>query len=408
MPIDPERATVALADTKWFGHHPTYFREFVASLRRLGAFVIALCPQPAELEPREGVWPGKLTSPNHSLILSSRDNDPASTFTRWWRVRQALDAAEDRCGRRADLVFFPYLDNFLRLLPAPIVPDLVLGRPWSGLYFRNQHLGQPLNGAASRLRALAKGDVLLRGKCALPLLGVLDERFNGVLLERSGREAIQFPDITDETAPSSPSPLAITLLERAAGRPIIGLAGSLEKRKGLLTLLRAAEASARAGDALFYAAAGPFAAETFTAEEMAFIEETRERLAASLYLDIPGARIPDGAPYNSIFQAFSIAWAAYENFQGSSNTLTKAALFAKPVLASEGECIGQRVREYRLGAAFPESDAAAARAAIHQVLREEAAGNAARRYEDYRHFHSRPQLDAVFRRLLESLPSRPA
>ncbi len=55
MPIDPERATVALADTKWFGHHPTYFREFAASLRRLGVFVIALCPQPAELEARKGV-----------------------------------------------------------------------------------------------------------------------------------------------------------------------------------------------------------------------------------------------------------------------------------------------------------------------------------------------------------------
>jgi hypothetical protein len=72
--------TVALADTRWFGHHPTYFREFVASLRRLGARVIALCQQPDDLDADDGVLLERNPAPPASIWFSYRDNDPLATL----------------------------------------------------------------------------------------------------------------------------------------------------------------------------------------------------------------------------------------------------------------------------------------------------------------------------------------
>ncbi len=396
MSVDPSLLTVALADTRWVGHHPTFFREFLASLRRLGACVLALCPHPEDLRQEHDVTAVRLQSPSRSLLIQGRDNDPLSTLWRWVRTRQALEQAEAKSGRRADAVFFPYLDNYLRFLPAPAVPDAVLGVPWSGLYFRNQHFGWPPNGTRTAFKRFIKGDTLLRCRTALPLLGVLDERFADALRARTGREALPFPDITDETAPTVPTPLADAVRRQAAGRPVIGLAGSLEKRKGLLTLLRVALA-AKGQAPWFFVAAGPFSAETFTARELAWIEEARRALGDSLYFDPAGGRIPDGEPYNALFQTFDVAWAAYEEFEGSSNTLTKAALFRKPVLATEGECIAGRVRAFRLGECFPEGDSTRARDALHAILN---APHAERDFANYRAFHSRPQLDETFRKLL--------
>ncbi len=399
---------VALADTRWFGHHPTYFREFVASLRRIGAVVIALCPEPSALAADERVHARPLRSPNHSVLSSRLDNDPAATLLRWWNTRRTLDAAEDACGHRADLVFFPYLDNYLRYLPGPTLPATILGRPWSGLYFRNQHLGWLPNGRLTALKKAAKGDRGLKAtKHGAPPLGVLDERFNGPLAALTGREIVPFPDITDGTPPTAPTALAEKIRRQAAGRPVIGLAGGLERRKGLLTLLRLALA-ARGREDWFFAAVGPFARETFSAAELDFIRHAREQLGGSLHLDPAGGRIPDGEPYNAVVQTFAVAWAAYEQFQGSSNTLTKAALFGKPVVATRGECIASRVDAFDLGNTFAEADEHGALDAVRAVLAgKKTDGTPLRpRFADYAAFHSRPQLDETFRHLLARVPAR--
>jgi hypothetical protein len=402
VPAELATPTVALADIRWSGHHATYFREFVASLHRLEVFVIALCPRPEDLTPGPRLTTGTLRAPQHSLFTDRVNNDPATTVLRWLRTRHALEVGERRSGRRADLVFFPYLDDYLRFLPVSTAPEILLGRRWSGLYFRNHHLGWAGDDKCASLKRLAKGDRILRSRSALPLVGVLDERFNAELAAQSGRSARQFPDITDETLPTSPTALSETLLAQARGRPIIGLAGSLEKRKGLLTLLRIAEASS-GREPWFFAAVGSFMAGTYSAREIAWIEQVRSRLGGSLYLDLPGGHIPDGAEYNAAFQTFDIAWAAYEDFQGSSNTLTKAALFEKPVLASEGECVAARVSEFRLGESFPARDVEAGRAAIRRILAERERGAVPRLFADYRRFHSRPQLDEIFRQMIGSL-----
>jgi hypothetical protein len=62
------------------------------------------------------------------------------------------------------------------------------------------------------------------------------------------------------------------------------------------------------------------------------------------------AYIEDERELNSIIAAADILYAVYDDFRPSSNTLTKAAMFNKPVMVSDRYLMGERVRRYRTGA----------------------------------------------------------
>ena len=398
--------TIALVETRWVGHHPTFFREFVASLRRIGVRVLALCPQPNALAADPGVQAAALEVPHGSLLLKNRDHDPLTTLWRWYRAGRTLDALEDRTGWRAEAVFFTYLDNFVRFLPIPGAPSLLLGRPWTGLYFRNDHLAWSRRGPVNRLKHLAKGDGIFRSGSLHAPLTVLDERFDEPLRAISGRTIRHFPDITDETAPSAPTAEATGLKRLAAGRPIVGMAGGLEKRKGLLTFVRTAAAARAAGRPWFFAAKGPMLHQTFSPAELAWLRETVPTLTDVLHLDVEStARINDGADYNALVQAFDVMWVAYEEFNGSSNTLTKAALFEKPVLATAGECIGSRVENFGLGLTIAEGSVPEALDGIGALLKGQGRDGRSLQpqWAEYRSLHTRAHLDRCFQEIVDGL-----
>jgi hypothetical protein len=244
--------TVVLADTRWAGHHQTYLLELTAALLRCGVRIILMCVHPeliferlaaAGIEASDERLRGIVFhAANRSIVSKSRDHDPLTTVLRWQRTGKLIREFEASSGWKADLVFLPYLDSYLRFLPLGFAPDILLGLPWSGLYFRNHHLAH----IHSPLTLAAKGDYLLRSASCLAVC-VLDERFNERISELSGgKQVIDFPDMTDETAPTEVVPEAAEILKLAAGRKIIGLI-SMEKRKGLLTLLKTALAAKEAG-----------------------------------------------------------------------------------------------------------------------------------------------------------------
>jgi hypothetical protein len=401
--------TVALADTRWGGHHPTYLREFTASLLRLGARVVLLCERPDEILaalPPEAdasrVLPIPFSHTNEAFFDRRRDHDPVSTLSRWFATGKAIRQAERELGTLIDLVFFPYLDSYIRFAPLPVLPSVALGRPWSGLYFRNAHLEPGHPSGSDWLRRAAKGDHILsspdcRGIC------VLDERFNDLLAEASGHEVHAFPDMTDESPPVPNHPVALEIRAKAAGRKIIGLI-AMEKRKGLLTLIRAAEIARQLREPWYFVATGPFARATFSEDELRLCEETAADAGIdNLHLDLAGHRIQDGTPYNSIFTSFDVIWAAYEDFEGSSNALTKAAAFRIPLVATAGQCVGARVEHFQLGNVFPQADAEAAVAAIRDTLalRRPDGSPLKPAYADYHRRHSRERLDEIFQHLLD-------
>jgi glycosyltransferase involved in cell wall biosynthesis len=400
----PEK-TVALIDPVWVGHHPMYFTQFTGSFLRAGARVIGLCPDPqgalanlraafpdADLDGRVRMF--NLRTGKRSFFNGRFEGDPARTFDRWRKAADALADAQSASGWQADLMYFPYLDSYLRFMPLPILPEMLIHLPWSGLYLRNHHHGEKPS-FAKRLRLLAKGDAIFRSRTCLEV-GVLDERFIPAMEQLTGKRVIAYPDVTQEGMPPAPTALAEEIRNRAAGRPVIGIIG-LEKRKGFLTLLRTAKLAKEREIPAFFVCAGIYPPGEYTEEERSEISALTEDVSDILHFNPDSGRIASEADYNSLFSVFDIAWAAYEDFQGSSGTLSKAALFGKTCIATAGECVGQRVERYRMGMTIKQGSAEAALEAIRQL----AVAKLEPRFADYREDHSLARLDSILANLLE-------
>jgi glycosyltransferase involved in cell wall biosynthesis len=404
-----EGKLVAVVDPIWEGHHPMYFAQFAASFLRHGARVIAACPDPDDAK-RELIAVAGQTAVDEKVIFKTLEpvqrslfngrfeGDPLRTAERWKHAAEVISGGETELGKVVDLVYFPYLDTYLRFLPFAMAPEIFLGRSWSGLYLRNHHHG---NAASWKqwLVLLGKGDALLRSdSCAG--IGVLDERFIPQMERHSGKRVRLYPDFTNAALPEKPTALALDVLRKAGGRKIIGIIG-MERRKGILTLLRTAELAGKRGLPLYFVCAGRIFRDEFTQDEWDWIRSFDGQKKENVHLDLSAGRIPSEEEVNSLFSVFQIAWAAYENFQGSSNTLGKAAAFEIPCLASDGGCIGRRIRKYGTGLTIPEGDAERALEAISNMVEQPPAG----RYEDFRKLHSIQQLHQLLGELLDGLSS---
>jgi hypothetical protein len=401
--------TVALVDPLWIGHHPMYFSQFTASFLRSGARVIGLCPEPdaARRDLLQVVDPEivadrvhfhRLPAGGRSFFNGRFEGDPVRTFARWRTAADTLTAAEATCGLRADLVYFPYLDSYLRFLPFPAIPRFLLNRPWSGLYLRNHHHGETPSLKKS-LRLLAKGDALLRSDFCRGI-GVLDERFIPAMEKPGGIRITAYPDVTQTDLPEHPYALALEIQRKAAGRTIVGMIG-LERRKGFLTLLRTAKLAREADLPYYFVCAGKIHLAEFTDAEQVEIRQLSEGVV-NVHFDPAADRIPSEADYNSLFRTFQIAWTAYEDFEGSSGTLGKAAAFGILCLATAGECVGRRVETYRLGLTIPQGNTAQALATLAQLAAgiDHQGNPLAPRFEEYREHHSQQRLDRILAELL--------
>ena len=286
------------------------------------------------------------------------EGDPVRTFARWKRAADTLADAEAATGMRADLVFFPYLDSYLRFLPFPVVPDAILHRPWSGLYLRNHHHGEPPS-LRKILRLLAKGDAILRSKLCRGV-GVLDERFIPEMEKVSRKNRHRLSGRHPGRTPAEPFPLALEIQRKAAGRKIIGMIG-LERRKGFLTLIRCA-ALAREQDLPYY-----FVCAGASPPRRVFRKRTRGNRRHPSRASPPGKSEnlhfdPDcraASATKRITTLFSPASTSRgpptKAFKAAAARSARPPLFEIPCLATAGECIGQRVDRYRLGLTIPEA-----------------------------------------------------
>lgn len=412
--------TVALIDPLWIGHHPMYFSQFTASFLRSGANVIGLCPEPeAALRDLKTVLGEdaahsftkrvcfhQLPAGKRSFFNGRFEGDPLRTFQRWRVATAKLADAEVLCGMKADLVYFPYLDSYMRFLPFATLPQFILNRPWSGLYLRNHHHGEKTS-LVKFLRMFAKGDDILRSRLC-PEVGVLDERFIPAMEKAYGKPITAYPDVTQVNLPEQASSLSLRVNEKAAERTIIGIIG-LERRKGFLTLLQTAEIARKRGLPYFFVAAGILPWADFSIPEQAEFHDLVAKIASgevdNVYFDPAAGRISDEADYNSLFSSFDIAWASYEGFQGSSGTLSKAAAFEIPCIASRGECVGLRVEKYHIGLNITAGNAEEALAVISCLI----AGTdrdgkpLTPDFAAYREHHSVGQLDRILAGLLASI-----
>jgi hypothetical protein len=82
----------------------------------------------------------------------------------------------------------------------------------------------------------------------------LDEGIASSLSRKIGKPVLATPDVADPTTPDSNFELFQEVKNRAGGRPVCGLIGVLQKRKGILSFIEAAKSKP---PDWFFVVAGP-------------------------------------------------------------------------------------------------------------------------------------------------------
>jgi len=108
---------------------------------------------------------------------------------------------------------------------------------------------------------------------------------------------------------------------------------------------------------------------------------------------------------NSVVAASDVMVADYRQFPNSSNALTKAALFERPIVESEGYLMAERVKKYGMGEVVPEGDVEALVVAIQKMVKPEYYENLRSQasWAEYRQAHSVDRLNKVFEELVATL-----
>lgn len=389
---------VALVEWNTGGHHDTHLRFYAEALLRQGRQVAVLCANPAALDETVATAAGRLVV---GLIPRVTFRSKKKRLSNWWRarrhgaaVRAALNGLEARLGDKCEQVFLACIYDSQVQTSLAVVRGL--GLPWSGMYLQahwfHDATRPPLGSHRDFPIPLLFGEPGLRG------LLMLDEGMAESVRAHTRRPVVVAPDFTDETEGAG-HPLGARCRSFAGGRPLIASLGHLQPSKGCLTLTELA-LRADASEFAFLFAGGVIWHVFDAAQRACFLRAMTEAPHAIFHCE----RIPDERAYNSLIQASDVLFAAYIDFPHSSNTLTKAAIFEKPIIVSDGHLMAARVRKYRLGEVVPQGDAQAALRAIRRVVDDPSGWREKTQpcWAEYRALHSVDRLDAALGDLLSA------
>lgn len=343
---------IAVVDCSVSGHRETYYKEFTRAWADLGHEVLLIAPQ----ESGTGSVAAFKQIATLALLplpvkqpLKKKITVIQNAFI---RLKNLAIIKRQFRSFQPDLVYFPCLDDLLPTLAPRALAERLMPYCWSGLLVQ------------SALPPYKKGMPDVRPFLRSPrCLGI------GVLNEYSINDLSafhpyiqRFPDFADLTEPDKAYPLLQTLKEKAGKRKIVSLLGSIGTRKGIHLLLETIPSLPR--EEYFFLVAGKSWLTETQVQACRTLEKEYENCLFSL------EHIPDEACFNALISASDLIFAVYRNFTGSSNLLTKAAAFGKPILVSQGECMGKRVTTYGTGIAIPQEDTNACRTAIIKLCRQ--------------------------------------
>ena len=340
---------IAVIDSTQSGHRETFYKQFARSWQALGHEVCLVAPTPVEDAPAIEHRPLAFRS-----LLPLPAGKPLQK--KWTLLRNAMIRLQNLSMLRAhlrevhpDLVFFACLDDFLPTLSTPFLLRQLMPYRWSGLLV--QSALPTFKWYVPDVRP-----ALRHPQCTG--IGVLNEYTVDAL--QSWQPHIEcMPDFADLSAPNMDYPLAQEINQKAAGRKVISLLGSINKRKGIDLLMNTIPQLDPTR--YYFVIAGQPSLTTDETERLQTFAAHHDNVLLSLQ------RIPTEADFNALVVASDVIFAAYLNFTGSSNLLTKAAAFGKPVLGSTGQCIGKRLLTYGTGLSSTSESTLQCKAVIEQL-----------------------------------------
>lgn len=364
------RPLLALADLGRFaGHRPMHHEQFARAFVGAGADVVLFntCPAglPAALFEELGpdrfaalrIADSEYSGPPQGLIASAVRSKACRQA-----ISKTLQTFGAGTGKRIDAFFFLGIDDFLGSLVPGSAIDRAVGVPWGGLFFYPEW---PSRHIIKRIRRLLRpvASPLLAANCRV--VATLDES-QLPRLERQvpGKRWLALPDFSPlET--SGADPVFMRHVEEfAQNRKLVLIVGGMAPRKGLTTFL--SMAAEWEDPRVCFAACGELQESWYSPHDLAHIRQIAESTKGRVFFH--PHRLPSEDTLNALIARSDAIFASYLNFANSSNIMTKAAHFEKPVVVSEGRCMAARVRAHRLGLVIPEGSPGATREAFETLL----------------------------------------
>lgn len=340
--------TVFLVDIYITGHHLTYIRLFSKLFQQLGYKVIILLPDHA-LNEIEAISFSEYDTPvdvssfknTEKPLVKGRISGRNALREKWEMIGNAIAINQHKVSG-SFFVFFPYLDPFMG--PYLLIKELdkIFPYNWSGLFMNPTNCRVPQSFSWLRKGIFSANHLLASKNCKT--IFVYDDFSAKLLTSESGKQIITMPDIIDDSPPNQDFELVSIIKAKANEKKIISLLGSVSKRKGLITLLGAVELLK---NDFFILIAGKLDVSTFSESERLFINETLDQYPDDIFFY--NERISSESDFNALVQISNILFAAYINFTASSNLISKAAVFRKPIIVSRGYLMEELVKKYRLG-----------------------------------------------------------
>jgi len=359
--------TVALIDPHFSGHHYAFICLFAKYFLRGGNRICVFYPEKEneirEYLKAEGFDDRFVFFEKNSLqrkIMSGKRiwNLPLTTLRFWRDTSHLLKQTEKKHGLKFDFVFFAWLDDYLCNYLHHRLVDFVFNYKWSGLYFHPWYLNDA--NLSDRISVSSVDSVLRSQKC---LTVAIHDEFNvQKLANRVKKKVVLFPEIADSTPPEDNYALAKELIEKSSGRTIVGLIG-ISQRKGFPTFVDAIKTLD--SNKFFFFFCGPLETDQMSVMDLEKSSAFLNAVPSNCFY-YPNYLV-EGAKLNSIINTIDILFLIYNNFQSSSNFITKAVLFKKLVVSTDRFWMGRVTTKYQLGLTVQEGSPNASADALIKI-----------------------------------------
>jgi hypothetical protein len=255
-----------------------------------------------------------------------------------------------QCQWRPAMVFNMYMDMYPTSRQSWQLFEWPKAMPWAGIRF------VPTTDASEGYYGLRE----FAGMC------FLDERVRDQYKQTlPGKCFAYLPDITEDQLPRTQTDLMTEIKQRASGRKIVFLGGTLGGTKNLRCWYQLI--AQMNPEHWFFVQIGEMFEDTLSEADRRELAHIKQYCPENLFIKL--AYLPDEAHFNEIIQGSDVIFAVYRDFAISSNMPGKAAAFDKPILVASGHLMGQRVVQYDIGMAVEQDDIPAMQAALHELVK---------------------------------------
>lgn len=259
-------------------------------------------------------------------------------FLKWIYIKKIIKELSKK-NIQIDLVFIGWLDCFLTPFLHPFIFNKMFKFKWSGIYFHPFHLRRNIrNINLSR-------DSLLRTKYCKCIF-ILDWAKVDILHQRVHNKVYFFPDFIPENQ-NYDSQLFSYIKAKTENKKVVGLIGSLDKRKGIINFLEFINKADN--NELSFILAGVIKADTFNKNEYIALSKEIKKIKKCKENCIIIDRELSDEEFNSIIKSINICFVVYEDFPSSSNLITYSAYYKIPVLGSKNYLIGDSIIQFQIG-----------------------------------------------------------